>query len=392
MFPLKIFKFEKQEEEVFDKYFVESDGNFYFEGMWFRNQRPENKNQSDYVDETTQRRRYIHFYNTYQNIEGYFTLTNTYIYVSNTLKKEENKRYLNRIENNLKNFKKIDDNTYEFENLWVIINKYDNHPKNKIANVTFPKDYNTVDVVICSKNYDYKPLYDRMWEHSTKLFRIPGKRDNPTYIKSAKEILPYLPAQIEMGCGPSIEAGIAPLYNMHETYKVQNHQTRKFYFADNDDFVEKFLEDPKKSYIYFSKTPENCIKAKLTKGYRIFQKLYEKGYFVGTVLNNNFDRLVKRMDIDEKILRTYKKETYIPKVKFEKGVKSLICFGCHADRRQVEKQAREAGLKVIYIDPECFIENGQIVEYPLEAPQKNDFVYQQFFENAMIDFEKELLK
>ena len=97
IFPLKIYKFNKKQENIFDKYFCEKNGEFYFEGMWFRNQRPENKKASNYVDETTQRRRYIHFYNTYENQNHCFTLKYAYLIVSNTLPKEENEEYLNRI-------------------------------------------------------------------------------------------------------------------------------------------------------------------------------------------------------------------------------------------------------------------------------------------------------
>ena len=88
MFPLKIFKFNQQESQTFNKYFAEKNGEFYFEGMWFRNQRPENKNQSGYIDKTTQRRRYIHFYNTYTNKNENFSLKNAYMIVSNTMPKE----------------------------------------------------------------------------------------------------------------------------------------------------------------------------------------------------------------------------------------------------------------------------------------------------------------
>lgn len=387
MFPLKIEKMSEEKKKQFDKYFANKDKEFFFEGMWFRNQRKENASQSNYIDETTKRRRYLHFYNSYINDNGFFALKNAYIYVSSTLPKEENKAYLKRIMDSLRNnFKEVKHNVFELDDLCVFVNEYENHPKNKLSNEVFPSNFNSVDVVVVTKGYNYEPVYNRMWEHSTKMFRVPGKRQNPTYIKSLKEIKDFLPAQIEMGCGPSIAAGIDPLYVMHETYKVQNHHTKKFYFGDQDTFLEDFFKDPQKSLIYFSQTPLKCLNANPTEGYKAFKDLYKKGLFVGTVLNNNFDRLISRLDIPEIILRTYQKDLYIQDIKFDPRAKSLITIGCHADRRQVEKQAREHGLKVIFIDPESFVKNGVVEPYLVEAPQNGDFVYNKTFEEVMEEF------
>lgn len=394
MFPIDIFKFNKSEENIFNKYFTEDNGEFYFEGMWFRNQRPENKTQSNYVDENTVRRRYIHFYNTYINREGNLSLKYAYMIVSNTLPKTENKSYLDNILKLLKkqNFVQINNRIWEKENLQIIIDVYDNHPKNDLCKVTFPKSYNSVDIIAVTKGFDYCGHYERMWKHSTKLFRIPEKRENPTYIKDIDEIVKYLPAQVEMGCGPSISAGIDPLYEMHETYRVQNHITKKFYFGKDDNLVEQLILDPIKTYIKFSETPKKCIQAKHTEGYKIFNELYKKGIFVGTVYNNNFDRLVKRFDIPEIILRTYQLETYIQKIKFDEKAKSLICFGTHADRRQVQKQAREAGKKVIFIDPEGFYNQDGFDPYPIEGPKNNDLILKMTFEEAMNLFKNKFIE
>lgn len=392
IFPLKVFKFNDEEKNIFDKYFAEDNGEFYFEGMWFRSQRIENAESSGYKDESTKRRRYLHFYNTYVNVNDYLTLKHFYLYVSNTLPKDECNEYLNRIIKALiaKNFEQTDKNIWEKQGLQIIINNYSDHPMNKKCGASFPKNYTSVDVVAVSKGYNYLPHYTRMWEHSTKLFRLPGVRENPTYINNVNELEKYLPAQVEFGCGPSIETGIDPLYVMHETYRVQNHETKKFYFASDDDVIEKLVLNPKERLLFFSQTPKKCIQAEHSAGYNIFNDLYKKGIFVGTVFNNNFDRLIKRFDIDDKILRTYRKDLYIQKLDFDKKAKSLICFGVHADRREVEKQARERGLKVIFVDPEGFY-NTDFEPYPIEAPKTQDIVLQMTFDKAMQEFKKVFL-
>ena len=66
MFPLKVLEISKEQKERFNKYFVEEDGKFMFEGMWLRDQREKNKNQSGWEsDEKTKRRRYVHFVDHY---------------------------------------------------------------------------------------------------------------------------------------------------------------------------------------------------------------------------------------------------------------------------------------------------------------------------------------
>lgn len=387
---IKLAKLTSEEADILQKYFLEND-KCIFEGCWLRNQRPENAKKSGYIDETTQRRRYIHFYISYAltttNNENFLTLKDFYYYVSNTLLQDEINDYEKRINDALHygNYKQ-EDGYFINDDIQVIINKYKNHPQNTSK---FPDNYSSMDVVVCNKNNDYSKIQERMWNLSRKMYRMPEKRENPTYI-NVKELIKYLPAQIEMGCGPSIDANIPPLHVMHETYKVQNHQTGHFYFASEDDLMENIIKNPQKMFEKFSSTILACIRANITEGYKDFNKLYKKGYFKGVVFNNNFDKIMRRFDIPEILLRRYDINQYIQKANFEKDVKSLICIGCHADRRQIQKQARQAGLKVIFIDPEGFMENGQFVSYPIEAPKNEDLILKMTFEDAMKKLCKQL--
>ena len=376
-----------KQAEIFNKYFVGEDGYFNFEGCWLRNQRPENAKKSGFVDETTQRRRYIHFYDSYVDEvvdqKHHLALAKYYLYVTNTLPVEELDAYYQKIQKALEigNFKKVSEDNYLNENgTQVIINHYDNHPRNTTE---FPKNYKSLDIVVCSNGYDYADIQDRMWKLSKKMYRMPDQRENPTYVTDVKDILEYLPAQVEMGCGPSISANIPPLHEMHETYKVQNHISGKFYFAEADTLLFDLISNEAEMRKKFAKVPIACISAELTEGYKVFGEMYKKGYFKGTVFNNNFDRLVKRMDIPEKILRIYDINDYIADCDFDPDVKSLVCMGCHADRRQVQRQARKHGLKVIFIDPEGFYTKDGFEPYPIEGPRDEDIILKMTFEEAM---------
>lgn len=377
----------KSQAEILKKYFIGDNESFNFEGCWLRNQRPENANKSGYVDETTQRRRYVHFYDSYvceeKDDKYYLALSKYYLYVTNTLPVEEIDAYNKKIQDALKigNFKQVASNIFEAQNgTQVQIFRYKNHPRNTVA---FPDNYESLDIVVCSKGYDYSAIQDRMWALSKKMYRMPDKRGNPTYTTNVADIVKYLPAQVEMGCGPSINANIPPLHEMHETYKVQNHISGKFYFADQDDLLYNLISNEQEMRKKFAKVPLACISAELTDGYKKFGELYKKGYFKGTVFNNNFDRLVKRMDIPEKILRIYDINDYIASCDFDTGVKSLVCMGCHADRRQVQRQARKNGLKIIFIDPEGFYTKDGFEPYPIEGPKDEDIILKMTFEEAM---------
>lgn len=389
----EITKLNDEQAKIFDNYFLK-DGKFCFEGCWLRNQRPENAKKSGYIDETTARRRYVHFYDTYvdnvKNGEHFLSLADYYLYVTNTLPVEEIKAYENKIFDAIKQakFEKIDDELFAKGNTEIIIKKYKNHPQNIEV---FPENYESLDVVIKSKGYAYQAIQDRMWKLSRKMYRIPDQRENPTYTRDVRDILKYLPAQIEMGCGPSIGANIPPLYKMHELYKVQNHDSGRFYFGEQDDLIYNVILNEQEMRNKFADVPIRCISAELTDGYEILGELYQKGYFKGTVFNNNFDRIVRRMDIPEKILRIYDIDKYIIDAQFDDNVKSLVCMGCHADRRQIQRQARERGLKIIYIDPEGYQTKDGFEQYLIEGPKNKDIILNLPFEKAMKDL-KEILK
>ncbi len=389
---------DNEKKLIFDKYFAEENGNFYFEGMWFRNQQEKNKKQSKWKDESTVRRRYLHFFNTYRikqvENKNFLALSDVYLVISNTLPKDEILLYKQSVLKALSenNYQKSENNVFFKDYFQVLIFEFDTHPKNIEGNVSFPKNYASIDIVFKSKdNTNWQEHYNRMWEHSTKLFRLPDKRENPHYETDMSKLKQFLPAQIEMGCGPSIEANIPPLYEMHETYRVQNHLTKEFYFANEDTLIQQIIENPQEMYKKFSKVPIACLYAEHTEAYKIFDKAYKQNLFVGEVYNNNFDRLVKRFDISETILRIFEKEKYLPKITFDKNVKSLICIGCHADRRQVQKQAREQGLKVVFVDPEGFDTPNGFVPYEIEGPKDDDIIYKMTFTEFMEKFEEEFL-
>lgn len=369
-FPYNVCHLTNEEKDVFNKYF-QDEGKYVFEGIWYRSQDSLNKNVSGYIDESTKRRRMVHYRHTFREVNNSLVMVSSYLYLSVRLPMDEYENYLKKIKEALNDKEYVlNDNYYQKDNLIVEIKEWENHPKDEKVN-----NYKTMDIIIKSDNLDNTEEYfKQVWDLHEKGIRKKEGRENPTYVKSLKEIEEFLPAQVELGCGPSIEAGIEPLYSLHEIYKVQNHDTGKFYFADADDLVLQVILKEENKYQEFARIIVECLKAKPTKFHEVLKKMYDKGLLVGTLFNNNFDHLVSRMGIDEQLLRVYQMDQYFPKVNFDKRAKSIISIGSHADRRKILKQARENNLKVIFVDPEGFYNDNSFSEYLIDGVKTEDFV------------------
>lgn len=369
-FPYKICKLTNNEVNIFNKYFA-TKGEFVFEGIWFRSQEEVNKNVSGYIDNTTRNRRTIHYNHVFYVKDNYLMVKSSYIYLSIRLNNNEYDKYLNDIINTLENNNYIkNNNIYIKDNLNIMINKYDKHPYDEIID-----NYKTVDIIVKSDNLNNTDkLFNQVWNLQVKGIREKDTRGNPKYINDFNELKEYFPMAVELGCGPSIEAGVIPLYKLHEIYKVQRHSDGKFYFGTSDTLIKQIIEKDNVKFDEFYEIIAECIKAKPTNFHYNLKKMYDKKLFTMNLFNNNFDRLCKRIGINENILRVYNIENYFPKVIFDKDVKALICIGTHADRRFIQRQARNQGLKIIYVDPEGFNTDNEFFKYEIEGAKDEDYI------------------
>lgn len=369
-FPYKICKLTNNEVNIFNKYFA-TKGEFVFEGVWFRSQNEVNKNVSGYINNTTRNRRTIHYNHVFYVKDNYLMVKSSYIYLSIRLNNNEYDKYLNDIINTLENNNYIkNNNIYIKDNLNIMINKYDKHPYDEIID-----NYKTVDIIVKSDNLNNTDkLFNQVWNLQVKGIRERDTRGNPKYINDFNELKEYFPMAVELGCGPSIEAGVMPLYKLHEIYKVQRHSDGKFYFGTSDTLIKQIIEKDNVKFDEFYEIIAECIKAKPTNFHYNLKKMYDKKLFTMNLFNNNFDRLCKRIDINENILRVYNIENYFPKVTFDKDVKALLCIGTHADRRFIQRQAKNQGLKIIYVDPEGFNTDNEFFKYEIEGAKDEDYI------------------
>jgi hypothetical protein len=353
------------------------------EGMWFRTQNQFNKDYSKWENPDDKRRRIIYFrdkYNTKKlSNKNWLILESAFMYVSNTLPSQEIDEYLYLIKQELENYecKQIEENyeVYKKDDIIVEIKNYERHPKDIIEDREFPKEYRSLDIVIRSSNLDIKnDMIDKPWNLFKKGIRSPGIKGNPRYNDDIKEIEKYLPAQIELGCGPSIESNIPALHSLHEIYRVQNRKGEFYIGPYNDDLIVNILKDTKNMYMKFTQMFKKCVEAQPSESHKIIKELFDKNIFVGEILSNNFDMLCERVGVKERLLRTYEPEKFFPTIEFDKAAKSLLVIGSHADRKHIQLQARLKGLKVIHLDPEGYLTDGVFNDYPLEAPKDGDLV------------------
>ena len=119
---------------------------------------------------------------------------------------------------------------------------------------------------------------------------------------------------------------------------------------------------------------KEMLVAEPTSLHRALREMKDRGLIVEPILSNNFDGLCEQVGMKTIFVRDYIKYYRFKEFEFNPKAKSYLVFGCHSDRRLLQKLAREKGMKVVYIDPECFKEEGEYRDYPLEGPKNDDIV------------------
>lgn len=224
-----------------------------------------------------------------------------------------------------------------------------------------------------------KEIKEKPWNILKTGVRARGKR-NDVFIAYSEELLKsLLPAQVELGCGPSIESGIPPLHFLHDAYSVtEDFKTKKFIFNPRDDtLLNKMLFNTEEYFPVLTRMFKTAFEKSPGIFYKTLQKMYNEGYFLGEVINNNFDLMPSKVGLKEKFIRRFEEAHIAPKFIFHPQVKSLFVFGLHADRRKTQESARKNGLKIVYIDTEGFVVDGGFHPYPLENLCVQDYLYKE---------------
>ncbi|MCW5978017.1 MAG: hypothetical protein KIT09_08055 [Bryobacteraceae bacterium] len=357
------------------------------ESIWRRHQDPANAALSGWKHPGDRRRRLIHFYDEYDLDGRSFVLRNAYLSLNLTSVDEEVGPYWEAIHASLAfGGWKMSGWKSGFEewrrgDLVAAMRLWPTHPEDERRGNALPPTHQHLEFRVQTAAYE---LPDGLIERPWRWFYDVGLRailpkGSPTMVEP-EQIVEHLPAQLELGCGPSTEAGIPHLSTLHKIYGVSKADF-SFVFRAEEDSILGLFSTPEEKYREMTAIYRACIVAEPTPFYRQAHDLWRRRWFVGPFITNNFDCLCAEAGVDEMSLRRYDTEPYftcmkdslLRQIEFDPRAKSLLVIGVHADRRLAQIRARELGLRVIFIDPERYIApDGSAIPYPVEAPQNQD--------------------
>ncbi len=356
----------------FHKQFVNF-GREELELLWVRTQQ----------DGQGQKRRMIHGLDTYAVVattNGYSLVNiDPYVWYQMAVPAKEIKKYERKIQTNLNRsqWQKRETGTYQLDDLILRYQIKNREIKDTAAGRSWPTDYHLVELEIRSSQNKPGEKEQNRWDTLARGIRSKETRGNPQIAENPKEIEKYFPMQVELGCGPSIEAGIPPLYYFHTLYSVQEPiKGTPILELNKDHFLNQIIEKPKKFFRRSGRIYATALTAPLTEFHYLLKELYDRQIIVGEIITESFDGLCNLVDLKERYVRTFDNHQYFPKINFHPQARSLLVVGSHADRRKVQEQARAKGLKIIFVDSEGFIgKNGIFTAYPLESAQDNDILF-----------------
>ncbi|TCJ80386.1 UNVERIFIED_ORG: hypothetical protein BDK47_1744 [Anoxybacillus amylolyticus] len=366
------------------------------EGLWRRTQSEENKEESGWKSDLDARRRMLHYRHHYDvitdnNGNSHLALVGTYLWLHLCFPEDELEDYKKSISvgleiggwNLLSSSPRL--SFYEKGDLLLKIELFNQKEQDIKSGRTFPESYRILEATIHNKAYTIDQEFEsRPWAILDSGIRKKDVRSEKFEEIPYLKILDYLPAQFEIGCGPSIEAGIPPLHFLHQVYYVTNKKDHTFILGSQEDrLLYEILSNTEEKYINMVEMYLKCFISEPTPFYKGLKTLEKMGYLVGPIITNNFDGLVTRVGLKEKYIRRFEETHIIPEIDFHPDARSLIVVGSHADRRKVRAAARKKGLKIIYIDPEGYSEDGEFIPYPLESLEADDILIRESASIAM---------
>ncbi len=157
------------------------------------------------------------------------------------------------------------------------------------------------------------------------------------------------PMTLCVGSGLSAESGLPLLGAIHNLFEVDNMVTGELIFGAADTLPKRIDTNQDQEFQNFCQFTIDALKAEPSDSHKLLADLYKAG-IVRQVFTDNMDDILAKVNVP--YVRT--RQGIFPDrypVKFDSKVKSLLVIGVAVDRRDVIKQARAAGLKIIAINP-----------------------------------------
>ncbi|MEO5950549.1 MAG: hypothetical protein ABIQ04_03815 [Candidatus Saccharimonadales bacterium] len=357
------------------------------EGIWRRTQELATSKDSHYESDSDGRWKLVHFFDEYDlvKVNGSYTLVlqKPYLWWNTALPEIELQRYYQKTidamaEGGWKTRETDTGLVATKGDLTAIITFLTKERGEELAKRTLPTGYRVIDIEVYGPSMH---LADderfRPWVILEAGIRKSLKRGSPEIATLGLDLAQYIPFHLELGCGPSIEAGVPPLAHLHRTYAISNPRTHEYLMGDYDDLPVRFFANTDQFYMDASLIYASSLKAHPeTLFYTSVKRLFENETIINPVYTNNYDGLVADIGMTEFYMRKFEDAHIFPDVEFDKRAKALIVVGSHADRRKLQEKARDAGLQVIYVDPEVYTDELTChqYDYPIEAPQDDDIL------------------
>lgn len=193
------------------------------------------------------------------------------------------------------------------------------------------------------------------YDRQTIIRRLKGKPrlsiEPPKLIPESADydISKYAPFAAYCGSGLSAESGLPLLGSIHNLFEVDNSETSKLVFGARDGFPARLVADVEGEFRQFCQFTVDAIKAKPSESHLILAELYQKG-ILKQILTDNMDDLSKKVNIPYTQTRLSIFPDRFP-AEFDPEARGLLVIGVAVDRREVIKQARKRGLKIIVVNP-----------------------------------------
>lgn len=361
------------------------------EGIWRRTRAKENMLQSGFVSDSDLTKRMLHYNYRYEVDESAreLRLKDFYLWIHYTLATDEYAKnfpeYISLLPNNGWVLKSRNQ-----KNFFYIKGDLELHLR---INDSDFEDFTSFEFTFVSVGRILpEELRKRPWNILKTGIREKGTRSENHRDFTLEQLKELLPAQVELGCGPSIENGIPPLHFLHEVYSVsEDFRSKKFVFDLKKDFLLRgVLFDTEEYFKKLTLMYRSAFLAEPMTFYKTLKSMHARGHFVGEIINNNFDLLPSKTGLIEKFIRRFEEAHVAPRFEFHPNAKSLFVFGLHADRRKTQVAARKRGLRVVYVDTEGFTIDGVFYPYPLESIQESDYLYKEGATSAIAAMEKYL--
>lgn len=215
------------------------------EGLWRRSQEEINKKDSGWTGPQDKRRRIIHYEHDFGAIkrgkEYQFVLRKVYLWISFALPEREFDEYFLKIKEGLEkgSWKRQATALFRFGELFLEVKEKKGYREDCMEKRVFPRNYKFLDITVYSINNFKKRFFTaKPWLVIKGGIRKKDVREDTFTTKDLNAILNFLPAQVELGGGASIEAGVYPLHFLHKIYSVCDEDKRFIFSYDKDEIVK----------------------------------------------------------------------------------------------------------------------------------------------------------